>query len=290
MKYHLHENGWVVTVEDFDMATCTQEDINLMARLIAKYTFVLAKNQFPTPAEEVRFAKMFYNPLPLFPKDSKEVKTKGIDPNGADPEGIFLRVTGKKEDGWELGIAGHDEELAWHSNVPWVADRSSIVYLRSVEGAVGSVTEWNNTILAYQDLPGEIKQQIKNLKTVPLSDVRLALSLQGEDMGKEVENQHRFNLVHTNIAGQTGMYFPFLQISRFDGMTREESKPLLNLLAEHVTNPKYCYQHHWENGDVTISEQWLGIHRRLHFDRMQERILHRAGWDFPIQNYLEDVV
>ena len=287
MNYHLHENGWSVILEDFDTATCTQEDVNLIAKLIAKYTMVIAHDQFPTAAEEVRFAKMFHNPLPLFPKGSKELNTLGVDPNGADPEGIFLRVTGKKEDGQELGIAGHDEELAWHSNVPWVADRSSIVYLRSVTGSAGSITEWNNTILAYRDLPQDVKDRIDNLKTVPLTDIRLALSLQGDDMGKEDPNQHRFNLVHTNIAGQKGMYFPFLQISRFDGMTREESKPLMEMLSQHVTKPEYCYSHHWADGDFVISEQWLGIHRRLHFDKMQERLLHRAGWDFPVQDYNE---
>jgi alpha-ketoglutarate-dependent taurine dioxygenase len=286
MNYHLHENGWTVILDDFNMSTCTQDDVNLMAKLIAKYTVVVAKNQFGTVEEEVRFMKMFHNPKPLFKPTDPEFGAHCVDPYGADPTGILMRVTGELDkDGKSTGFAGHDEELAWHSNVPWAPDRSAIVYLRSIKGSKGSVTQWNNTILAYRDLPEDTKNQLKNLKTVPLTDVRLALSLQGDDMGREVEDGTRFNLVHTNIAGQTGMYFPFLQICRFDGMTREESKKIMDPLSKHVTDTKYCYDHHWEDGDFVISEQWLGIHRRLEFDKMQYRLLHRAGVDFPIQDY-----
>lgn len=290
MRYHLHENGWSVRLEDFSISTCTQEEVNLIAKLIAKYTMVIASNQFPTVEEEIRFMKMFHNPLPLFTPEAQEFWKHCVDPHGADPTGILMRVTGQlDENGDSTGFAGHDEELAWHSNVPWEPKRSPIVYLRSVHGSQGSVTEWNNTVIAYKDLSHEVKEQIKNLKTVPKVEIRLAISLQGEDNGREAEDQPRFDLVHTNIAGQTGMYFPFLQISRFDNMTREESKPLLDMLSEHVTQKKYCYEHHWRDGDFVISEQWLGIHRRLHFDGMKDRLLHRAGVDFPLQDYSGDI-
>lgn len=286
IKYKLHDNGWTVFLEDFDMATCTQDDVNEISKLLAKYTLVVAKKQFVTVEQEVRCMEMFHNPKPLFKPEDEEFQRHCVDPNGADPKGILMRVTGRlDQNGSSTGFAGHDEELAWHSNVPWDPERSPIVYLRGVEGTKGSVTQWNNTIVAYRDLPQDVKDRIATLKTIPLTEVSLELSLQGEDMGKELEDQPRFNLVHTNIAGETGMYFPFLQISRFDGMTREESKPLMNMLADHVLNPKYCYSHDWEDGDCVFAEQWLGIHRRLAFDKMQHRMLHRAGLDFPIQEY-----
>jgi alpha-ketoglutarate-dependent taurine dioxygenase len=286
MKYHMHENGWTVILDDFDITSCTQEDVNLLAKLLAKYTLVVARKQFATVEQEVRFMNMFHNPKPLFKPTDPEFAAHCVDPFGADPTGILMRVTGKlAQNGSSTGFAGHDEELAWHSNVPWDPERSPIVYLRGIEGTKGSVTEWNNTILAYRDLPQNVKDQIATLKTIPLTDVSLELSLQGEDMGREAEDQPPFDLVHTNIAGQTGLYFPFLQISRFDGMTREESKPLMNMLTQQVLDPKYCYSHEWEDGDFVFAEQWLGIHRRLAFDKMQFRILHRAGLDFPMQDY-----
>ena len=46
MKYHLHENGWTVLVDDFDFNCATQRDINEIAKLIASNTCVVFKNQF----------------------------------------------------------------------------------------------------------------------------------------------------------------------------------------------------------------------------------------------------
>jgi alpha-ketoglutarate-dependent taurine dioxygenase len=64
-------------------------------------------------------------------------------------------------------------------------------------------------------------------------------------------------------------------------MTIEESRAIMDPLAELVTQPKYCYKHDWENGDMVIAEQWLGIHRRLPFEGIGKRLLHRAGFDAP---------
>lgn len=288
MKYHIHENGWTVILDDFDMTSCTIQEVNTIAKLLAKHTVVVAKNQFINVKEEIDFITKFHNPKPLFKPSDPQFEAHCVDPFGADPTGILMRVTGKLDNqGKTTGFAGHDEELVWHSNVPWDPERNSIVYLRGVEGTKGSTTIWNNTALAYADLDHDKQQYLKTLKTVPLKNVRLQLSLQGDDMGEETTDNVRFNLVHTNIAGQTGMYFPFLQISRFENMSRSESKTLLNELAEHVTKEQYCYTHNWEDGDVVISEQWLGIHKRLAFNGMKNRMLHRAGMDFPLIDYTE---
>ena len=51
-------------------------------------------------------------------------------------------------------------------------------------------------------------------------------------------------------------------------------------LIEHVLQDKYRYDHHWKDGDVVISEQWLTIHKRHTFERMDKRILHRIAFDY----------
>ena len=69
-------------------------------------------------------------------------------------------------------------------------------------------------------------------------------------------------------------------------MTEEESKVIMDPLIEHTTQEKYIYHHDWDDGDLVISEQWLGIHKRWKFEGMPNRLLHRAVFDFPDQNYL----
>ena len=80
--------------------------------------------------------------------------------------------------------------------------------------------------------------------------------------------------MHTNDAGLTGLYFPFLQI--FGGLEPD----LFETLKNHVLKEEFVYHHDWEDGDVVISEQWLSIHKRWAFDKMDQRVLHRIGFDY----------
>ena len=94
-------------------------------------------------------------------------------------------------------------------------------------------------------------------------------------------NEH-FNpgLVHRNLAGKTGLFFPFLQFRNFVGMSEEQSREVIKPLIDHVIQEKYMYHHNWQDGDVVISEQWLGIHKRWRFENMATRVLHRGMFDF----------
>jgi hypothetical protein len=56
-------------------------------------------------------------------------------------------------------------------------------------------------------------------------------------------------------------------------------------LVEYTIQEKFCYHHDWDDGDITIGEQWLGVHKRWLFKGMSTRLLHRAVFDFPDQDY-----
>jgi alpha-ketoglutarate-dependent taurine dioxygenase len=88
------------------------------------------------------------------------------------------------------------------------------------------------------------------------------------------------NIIHTNNAGKTGLFFPFLQFRNFVGMTPDQSRSIIEPLRDHVLQEKYMYHHDWQDGDVVIAEQWLGIHKRWKFDGMNQRLLHRLTFDF----------
>jgi hypothetical protein len=57
------------------------------------------------------------------------------------------------------------------------------------------------------------------------------------------------------------------------------------LLFNHILKEQYLYHHDWQDGDLVISEQWLGIHKRWPFEKMNQRLLHRAAMHFPDQDY-----
>jgi alpha-ketoglutarate-dependent taurine dioxygenase len=287
MNYHLHENGWTVILDNFDFKTATQADINQIAKLVATNTCVVAKEQKLTVADQVRIAKMFKNPNPLFTPDDPDFIHCAADLT-QDPTGIVCRVSGALNDHGMPGIAGHIDEMQWHCNHPYRFNRSPMVWLYGEAGTLGSRTSWNNNILSYNDLDQTTKDKLSNLKCIYYGGTQHTESYRNDNNFKDskfIVEDFTPSLVYTNNAGKTGLYFSLLQLERFVGMTREESLEIATPLFEHTIQDKYCYHHDWNDGDVIISEQWLGIHKRWRFEDIATRVLHRTVFDFPDQDY-----
>ena len=282
VKYKLHENGWTVLLEDFDFCLATQEDINDIAKLVATNTCVVCKNQNLSTQDEVRIVKMFKDPQYFNTRNENSTDNmfRGAEVDGS--ENIILRVSAEKDEEGLTGIAGHDSEMQWHANDQTTPERKSIVWLYSVKGSKGSRTTYNNNIMSYEHLDIEKRKILENLKLTILQNVSLR---EDEDDGAAKIENYTPNLVVENIAGKRGFYFPFLQISGFEGLTEEESKEIINWLSEYTTQEKFCYHHDWDDGDVVIAEQWLGIHKRWPFNLVEDRLLHRIAFDFPDQDY-----
>jgi alpha-ketoglutarate-dependent taurine dioxygenase len=288
MKYTLHDNGWTVFVDpDYDLKTATQEDINLIAQLIAKYTIVVFKKQILTVEDQVRLLKMFKNPEPLYKKTDPNFVYCAADLE-QDPDGIVCRVTGELRDG-KPGLAGWKEEMVWHCNHTYKPDRRPIVWLYGAKGTQGSRTSWNNTILAYADLDTAFKEKIKNIKSIYAGGLRLEKNDDKPNDNKILSGEWTPSLVHTNIANNVGLYFSPFQLHGFVGLTKEESDEIIDTLFKFVIQEKYLYHHDWTDGDLVLSEQWLGIHKRWPFEKMTERLLHRAAVDFPDGDYIYEI-
>lgn len=190
----------------------------------------------------------------------------------------ILRVTGEKDDDGEEGLFGHTSALDWHANQASNPDRSPLIWLKAIKGSRGSRTSWIDMIKAYDDLPEQAK--------IDFQDLQITL---GHEHGKYSTspffNEHHsldkpMNLVYTNAIGKTGLYFPFLQTFGMIGKTDEEFKEIHEYLVNHVKQEKYMYHHDWKDGDVVISEQWLSVHKRWPFKKMDKRVLHRIAFDY----------
>jgi alpha-ketoglutarate-dependent taurine dioxygenase len=278
IDYKIHENGWTIIIEDFDLKKTTQEDVNQIAKLVAKNTVVIFRNQLLDIEDQLRILNMFKNPDIVC--DNRYFHELVADPT-KDTNGIIIRITGEFRDG-VIGGAGWNEEFAWHCDMPELPVRKPIVWLYGVRGTEGSRTSWNNNVLAYEDLSADIKNQIADLHTI-YGNIS-APEYHGHH-GVEYNMEWTPSLVHTNIANRLGMYFSPLQILKFVELSKEESDVLVQTLSEHALQEKYVYHHDWKDGDVILSEQWTGIHRRWAFDKMNQRLLHRAAIDFPDQDY-----
>lgn len=282
IEYKFHENKWTVILENFNFKDASQDDINHIARLLASYTLVIARKQNLSLDDEVRIAKMFKDPqrFNTFDENSPDHNFRGCEVPGS--EDMALRVTGELDKDGLPGIAGHESEMMWHCNDQTTPARKSIVWLYAVRGTKGSRTSWNNNILSYESLDKEKRDPLENLKLDILKNVSLR---EDEDDGADKIEEYCPSLVLENIAGKRGFYFPFLQIAGFKDMPAEQSKEIIDWLSEYTIQEKFCYHHDWEDGDVVITEQWLGIHKRWPFKEIEQRLLHRMAFEFPDQDY-----
>lgn len=275
MNYKIYSNGWTV-LADIDLKSCTQDDINTIARLISTNVVVVFKNQFLTVEEELRVLKMFKNPTPLYDKDNPLFPDYAID-----PDGLICRVTAELRNG-KPGMAGDKETFDWHVDSPQVSNRNDILYLRGVRGTAGSRTSWNNNLLAYSDLDDTIKSTIENLHCI-YGNIEALWAPDYE--GIRYNEDWTPKLVHKNITHQYGMYFAPFQLGKFVELSHMQTGKLKEILIQHIFSNKYVYHHDWEDGDLIIADQWNGLHKRWAFNKMDTRVMHRATVDYPEQDY-----
>ena len=238
------------------------KDVKAIGKAILSDLVVVIKNQKLSEQDELDFVSK----IGEYQKYTSD-RTKHIHLL----DGI-LRVTGQKNEHGEEGLFGHTSALDWHANQASNKNRMPLIWLYAKEFSKGSKTSWIDNVASYESLPTSLKEKIKDVK------ITLGYKLGGYTTSTFFKEHHHkdetFDLVYTNAAGRTGLYFPFNQI--FGGI----EKDVFEELKEHVLQDRFRYDHYWEDGDIVISEQWLTIHKRWEFENMDKRMLHRIAFDY----------
>ena len=251
-------------LKNIKITTLTDQEIDEIRRAVFDKLIVIIKPvDNPSPQDEVDFCKRI-GPVQEITND----RAKHIV---GEVPGI-LRVTGELNDEGEPGLFGHTDALDWHCNQASNPNRKPIVYLRAIKGSKGSVTSWIDNALAYDALSPQWKETLQD------KYITLGYKVGGYTPSNWFHEHHNeddpFDLIHTNRAGRTGLYFPFLQT--FGGNITNST---FKYLKEHCQYAGFRYDHHWEDGDIVMSEQFLTLHKRHEFKKMDARVLHRIALD-----------
>jgi len=155
----------------------------------------------------------------------------------------------------------------WHADMTYNPQRALYSLLRAVElppKGTGGETQFIDSRTAYEDLPQDLKEEIENLVTN--NSLFHNRKLAAPDIFKSVEpldypmSRHRLVLPH-EPTGRKNLYLT-TYAHHFDGNTLEGSKPLLDKLFAHVTQPKYiCAIHYENNGDLVMWDNTAVLHR-----------------------------
>tara|TARA_B100000902_G_scaffold12872_2_gene15692 strand:+ start:1889 stop:2602 length:714 start_codon:yes stop_codon:yes gene_type:complete len=208
-----------------------------------------------TPKEEMRLAETIGKVKKPINQRQEELAKKF----NVEAEGVMHVTKG--------ALFGHKETLDWHANKPSDKDRASLVWIYAAKGSEGSITSWIDNKKAYEDLPEDIKKQCSKIKFT--CGFKKGGYTDDPTFFEHHNKELSYDLVYTNEYGQVGLFFPFNQI--MDGIPKD----LFEYLKTHILQDKYRYDHHWKDGDLVLSEQWLTIHKRHAFERMDKRLMHR---------------
>jgi taurine dioxygenase len=170
----------------------------------------------------------------------------------------------------------------WHTDMSFTTQPALGSLLRCFNlPEVGGDTLFANMTMAYDALSEGMKKLIADLHGIHLSGTR---KIANETTGTvRAAEQTRINppvaQPVVRVHPETGRKALYLgeKVKRFDGMTEDESRPLIDYLNRHATRPEFVYRHQWRENDILIWDNRCTMHQALgDFDETQLRHLERT--------------
>ena len=92
--------------------------------------------------------------------------------------------------------------------------------------------------------------------------------------GDELESCHPVIRTHPE-TGRKALYVNVAHTVRFDGMTEEESTPILEYLFEHQIQPEFTCRFRWSQGAVAFWDNRAAMHYPINDYHGYRRLMHR---------------
>ena len=164
----------------------------------------------------------------------------------------------------------------WHTDSTYEDDPPilAILHAKEIPSSKGG-TMFADMRAAYDALPTTMKDRLSTLvglhgrSTGPAGE-----KLYGPDKGKTEkvyrEMQRPAVIVHPR-SGRPILFVNPMHTHGFLGMRQQEAWPLIEELAEHATQNRFVYYHHWRVGDVLMWDELATMHRGAGDYRPDER-------------------
>ncbi len=212
-----------------------------------------------------------------FPIDRQEELTRRLGGFGETPfveqlaghDGV-VRVV---KEAHETGIANFGG--GWHTDWSFQAAPPAFTLLYAVDvPPYGGDTLWTNGILAYETLSAGLRATLDTLRTVhsarrsyaPGSHIdrtadRRSMRITASDEAY-AEQEHPLVVTHPE-SGKRALYLNPTYTIRIAGWNAEESKPLLDFLATHATQPAFTCRFRWTANTLAIWDNRVTQHNAI---------------------------
>ena len=153
----------------------------------------------------------------------------------------------------------------WHSDLSFTLVPSLGSLLRGIEvPPVGGDTMFCNMYAAYDALSAGMKALIADLHGVHRPERKNAgISPEWEQENQRINPPAAQPVVRVHPeTGRRALYIGE-KVKSLEGMTEEESRPLIEYLIRHATRPQFLYRHQWQQDDILIWDNRCTMHVAL---------------------------
>jgi len=230
------------------------------------------REQTLTPEQQMDFTRRF-GPL---------AKTPFVKPMDGYPH--IVRVL-KEAD--ERGISTFGN--AWHSDFTSepAPPLGSVLYALEVPEHGGD-TMFANMYLAYETLSPSLKRMLDGVKAIhvgkpygtkygPPKTMKTSTSIEIERNRPEADREVAHPVVRSHPAtGRKALFVNPIYTLRFEGMTEEESRPLLDYLYRHAVGPEFTCRFRWTKGALALWDNRCTLHYAVNDYDGSRRLMHRT--------------
>ncbi|MEM7207309.1 MAG: TauD/TfdA family dioxygenase [Pseudomonadota bacterium] len=216
-----------------------QQTAEQVQNLLDTYRVLVFPKQNLT-AEQLRDLVAYFGPLFHHHSDEGVLYADGV------PEVLEMR---KEPDGTRL-FGGSD----WHADVTFRKPAGYLSALQAVElPPEGGDTAFANGIRAFSALSSSLQDLLRTLNAVHSYN------------GAGVPDHPTETAVHPIVrkdprTGEEGLYINRMFAVRIDGMTEDESRPLIQFLSDLVARPEFTCRVTWEPGQLVMWDNRFTLH------------------------------
>ncbi|WP_211167950.1 TauD/TfdA dioxygenase family protein [Pseudanabaena yagii] len=188
------------------------------------------------------------------------------------------------------GLQKSSYESRWHTDVTAAVNPPAGSILRAVNvPSVGGDTTWTNLVAAYEGLSEPIRELADKLKAQHHFNAGLQLPPSSKYAQRIAANPlvsiHPVVRVHPE-TGEKALFVNPGFTSHIIGLSRKESKLLLELFFNQIKKPAYTTRFRWNNGDIAFWDNRATAHLAPQdLDHLDvERVLYRTTitGDIPV--------
>jgi taurine dioxygenase len=171
----------------------------------------------------------------------------------------------------------------WHSDTAYLDEppMATMLLARQVPPAGGD-TLFASQCAAYESLSPALREVLDPLRAVN-SSALADVSKTREDRVREhgsTEELPTYEAVHPVVrthpeTGRKALYVNVAHTARFDGMTEDESRPLLEHLFRHQVRPELTCRFRWEVGSLALWDNRCVQHNPVNDYHGHTRVMHR---------------